>query len=78
MNKIETILNAIAIAYGIETIETILGCIILILNIVLILVRLCFNIYNKIKIKHYKDITQDIKETIEELDKIKKEDDKNV
>lgn len=58
---------------GIDTIQSILGIILLVLSISNILIKLGFKIYDKIKAKKFKEIPSDIDDTIEQINKIKED-----
>lgn len=71
INMVDNFLNVTGIAYGVEFIETILGCIVLSLNIIMILIKLVINVRNKIRSKDIESIRDDIKETIDDLNSLK-------
>lgn len=71
-NIVNRCLNVLGVAYGIEYIYTILGIIILALNIVSILYACIYSIYNKVKNKKYNEINDDINKAIDELNNLNK------
>ena len=70
-NVLEDISIALGVAISIEQIETILGIIILVIQIVWILWKCGVSIYNKIKEKRYSEIGEDIKQVQDELSNLK-------
>lgn len=69
--NIETCLNVTGIALGIENIETILGILLLSINIATILWRMCYSIYTKIKEKKYNEIDDILDDTKDKIENIK-------
>lgn len=78
MNRILNIFNkcadSIGLIYGIANIQEILGIIVLVLTIVNIITGYAFKIYDKIKKKNYKGITEDIEDAIEEIKDLNEKD----
>lgn len=73
--KIDTLSNIlipIGAYLGITQLESILGIIILAFQILLIIYKGVYAIYIKIKNKNYKDISNDISNTIQQLEDLKK------
>ena len=70
-NVLEDISIALGVAISIEQIETILGIIILVIQIVWILWKCGVSIYHKIKEKRYSEIGEDIKQVQDELTNLK-------
>ena len=66
-NIVDCVLIAFGVTISIETIESILGVIILVIQIVWIITKLIINIYEKIKAKQYDQIEQDVNDAIENL-----------
>lgn len=73
IDNIENAFNFLGIFYGINNIEQLLGIILLILNICLILFKTIYKIILKIKNKQYNDIEKDIENAIDEIEKLKGE-----
>ena len=69
--NIETCLNVMGIAVGIENIETILGILLLSINIATILWRMCYSMYKKIKEKKYDEIDDILDDTKDKIENIK-------
>lgn len=72
-NIIDTTLIAIGTALGISQIESILGIIIISIQILWILSKLCYNVYKSIKDKKYEKVKQEVDKAIDELENLKKE-----
>nr|DAI46663.1 MAG TPA: ATP synthase B chain precursor-like protein [Caudoviricetes sp.] len=72
-NIIDTTLIAIGTALGISQIESILGIIIISIQILWILFKLCYNVYKSIKDKKYEKVKQEVDKAIDELENLKKE-----
>lgn len=72
-NIIDTILIAIGTALGISQIESILGIIIISIQILWILIKLCYNVYKSIKNKKFEQVKQEVDKAIDELENLKKE-----
>lgn len=70
-NIIESALMILSGGISIEMIETILGIIILVLDICWIIGKGAYTIYKKVKEKKYSDAIQAVKDTAEELEKYK-------
>ena len=62
------------VTIGLSQIQTILGIIILVFQIVLIIYKCVMKIYEHIKNKDAKGIETDLKETIDELEKLSEKD----
>ena len=62
------------VTIGLSQIQTILGIIILVFQIILILYKCGLKIYKRIKNKDAKGIETDLKETIDELEKLSDKD----
>lgn len=73
--KINDIISCITGLIGLSMINDILGIIILILSIANILFNLTMRIYSNIKNKKYGQISEDLQNAIEEIEKIKDGDD---
>lgn len=71
MNKFENVLIGINACLGIASIESLLGVIILVIQILLIIYKCGVKIYEKVKKKDYKGITSDIEELKENLEDLK-------
>lgn len=80
-NMIENATIALGVAFGITNIESILGIILLVLQVALILWKLGYKVYLRIKYKQLDKIQDDIEKTMGELEQIKnnqpKEEDEN-
>ena len=74
LDKLENGLILIGASVGLAQIETILGVIILVCQIVLIIYKGVVKIYNDIKDKNYDTIDATIKDTIDDLKDLEKED----
>ena len=72
-NMIDTTLIAIGMALGISQIESILGIIIISIQVLWILFKLCYNVYKSIKNKKFEKIKQEVDNAIDELENLKKE-----
>lgn len=71
IDKVNDALIVLGAYIGLSQIETILGVIILSFQILLIIYKGVFKIIEKIKNKQYKEISTDIQEITEELDKLR-------
>lgn len=80
-NVIENATIALGVAFGITNIESILGIILLVLQVVLILWKVGYKVYLRIKYKQLDKIQDDIEKAMGELEQIKnnqpKEEDEN-
>ena len=80
-NMIENVTIALGVAFGISNIESVLGVILLVLQVGLILWKVGYKIYLRIKYKQLDKIQDDIEKAMNELEQIKnnqsKEDDNN-
>lgn len=74
LDKLENGLILIGASVGLAQIETILGVIILVCQIVLIIYKGVVKIYTAIKDKNYDTIDDTIKDTIDDLKDLEKED----
>lgn len=74
MEKVNTFLNILGISYGISFINSLLGIILLVLNISSILITMIISIINKFKNKKYKDILEDIDYAKDKIEELKGED----
>lgn len=72
-SKINDILIVLATYIGINQIETVLGIIILSFQVILIIYKAIRKVYNLIKGKQYNQIEDTIKDTIESLEDLKKD-----
>lgn len=72
-NIIDTTLIAIGTALGISQIESILGIIIISIQILWILFKLYYNVYKSIKNKKFERVKQEVDKAIDELENLKKE-----
>lgn len=77
MKEIDYTLMTINTVIGIDQIESIVGLIMLSLQIILIFYRLITGVHNKIKNKQVDGLGQDIENAIEDLQDLFKEDDTN-
>lgn len=77
MKEIDYALMTINTVIGIDQIESIVGLIMLSLQIILIFYRLITGVHNKIKNKQVDGLGQDIENAIEDLQELFKEDDTN-
>lgn len=71
MDKLENTLIVLGSAIGIAQLDTILGIIIMSLQIILVLYKLGVKVATKIKDGKYNDLEDDIKDAKDDLDKIK-------
>ena len=71
MDKIENLFNALGVVFGLANIHTILGIILLVINITILVVRYGIVIFNHIKNKNYD-------KAVDELDKLKDDVNKEV
>lgn len=80
-NLIENTTIVLGVAFGISNIESVLGIILLALQVGLILWKVVYKIYLRIKYKQLDKIQKDIEDAMDELEQIKnnqpKEDDEN-
>ena len=80
-NSIENATIALGVVFGISNIESVLGIILLVLQVGLILWKVGYKIYLRIKYKQLDKIQKDIEDAMDELEQIKnnqpKEDDEN-
>ncbi len=67
LDKIENCLVGIGLAMGIANIETILGVILVCIQIAIILGRTIITIIDKVKRKDYNGIEEDLRKTEEEM-----------
>ena len=80
-NSIENATIALGVAFGISNIESVLGIILLSLQVGLILWKVGYKVYLRIKYKQLDKIQKDIEDAMNELEQIKnnqpKEEDEN-
>lgn len=80
-NSIENATIALGVAFGISNIESVLGIILLSLQVALILWKVGYKVYLRIKYKQLDKIQKDIEDAMDELEQIKnnqpKEEDEN-
>ena len=80
-NMIENSTIALGVAFGITNIESILGIVLLVLQVALILWKVGYKVYLRIKYKQLDKIQKDIEDAMDELEQIKnnqsKEEDEN-
>lgn len=80
-NSIENATIALGVVFGISNIESVLGIILLALQVGLILWKVGYKVYLRIKYKQLDKIQKDIEDAMDELEQIKnnqpKEDDEN-
>lgn len=80
-NSIENATIALGVAFGISNIESVLGIILLALQVGLILWKVGYKVYLRIKYKQLDKIQKDIEDAMNELEHIKnnqpKEEDEN-
>lgn len=80
-NSIENATIALGVAFGITNIESVLGIILLALQVGLILWKVGYKVYLRIKYKQLDKIQKDIEDAMNELEQIKnnqpKEEDEN-
>lgn len=80
-NSIENATIALGVMFGISNIESVLGIILLALQVGLILWKVGYKVYLRIKYKQLDKIQKDIEDAMDELEQIKnnqpKEDDEN-
>lgn len=72
-NIIDATLIAFGTALGISQIESVLGVIIISIQILWILFKLCYNVYKSIKNKKFEKVKQEVDKAIDELENLKKE-----
>lgn len=77
MKEIDYALMTINTVIGIDQMESIIGLIMLSLQVILIFYRLITGVHNKIKNKQVDGLGQDIENAIEDLQDLFKEDDTN-
>ena len=70
-NVIENATIALGVAFGITNIESILGIILLVLQVALILWKVGYKVYLRIKYKQLDKIQKDIEDAMNELEQIK-------
>lgn len=70
-NVIENATIALGVAFGITNIESILGIILLVLQVTLILWKVGYKVYLRIKYKQLDKIQKDIEDAMNELEQIK-------
>lgn len=69
MNKnFEMIFNAFAITFSLSQIESIIGILILVINLIMLIYNSIFKIITHIKNKDYKSIESDLRNLNDELD----------
>lgn len=68
------VFSIVTASVGVSMIYDVIGIIILILSGLNILINMCFKIYDKIKEKKYKEISNVIDDSINELEDLKEED----
>ena len=73
-NIMEDVSIVFGVTIGLSQIQTILGIIILVFQIILIIYKCGLKIYERIKNKDAKGIETDLKETIDELEKLSDKD----
>lgn len=80
-NMIENSTIALGVAFAITNIESILGIVLLVLQVALILWKVGYKVYLRIKYKQLDKIQKDIEDAMDELEQIKnnqsKEEDEN-
>lgn len=80
-NSIENATIALGVVFGISNIESVLGIILLALQVGLILWKVGYKVYLRIKYKQLDKIQKDIEDAMDELEQIKnnqpKEDNEN-
>lgn len=80
-NSIENATIALGVVFGISNIESVLGIILLSLQVGLILWKVGYKVYLRIKYKQLDKIQKDIEDAMDELEQIKnnqpKEEDEN-
>ena len=69
---LEDVSIALGISIGVEQIESVLGIIILCIQIAWILGKFGYSVYKKIKEKKYSEIKQDVDQVTEELTNVTK------
>lgn len=69
----DNVLSVCGVALGIANIESILGIIVLCVQLVLILARTGFKVYNKYKQKKFDEIEEDIQQAIDETKNLMQE-----
>lgn len=70
-NYVDAFLITLGTGFGIAEIETILGIVLLVFDIIWILSKCIVKVYSAIKEKKYHDIPDTIKETRDELENLK-------
>lgn len=70
INVLEDVFIALGIAISVDQIKTILGIVLLCVQIVWIFVKCGISIYKKIKEKRYSEIESDINELTDEINKV--------
>ena len=71
INTIDNVLIIMGVSIGLQEIESIIGIVLLCVQLLWILSKIIIKIYNNIKNNEYDQIPEDIKETIEELKDLK-------
>ena len=71
INIFEDVLIGLGLTVSISDLQNFLSVILLIFNIMWILIKFGVRVYNHIKNKDYASIEKDVKETKEELEKLK-------
>lgn len=71
INAIDSVLIVLGVGVGLDTIESLLGIIILVIQILWILSKFAIRIYHNIKNKNYDDVDDALKDSIDELDTLK-------
>ena len=70
LNVIEDVSIGLGVTIGIAQIETILGIIVLVFQIILIIYKCIMKIVEHVKSKNLKEIENDLQETIDDLEKL--------
>lgn len=77
IKTLDNIMNAIGLTFGLANIQSILGIIILCLNITCIIFKAICIIYNKIKNKDINGAIEEVNKTIDKLQEIKEREKNN-
>lgn len=73
MEKTKDLFSVVALAFNITQIDTILGILLTIINLVIVLTNYGYKIYNKIKNKDIKGIIEDTEELKDKIEKVKED-----
>lgn len=68
LDKVENVLIILGTTFGIQQIESILGIVILILQVLLVLYKVGYKVYLKIKEKKYDEIDDVVEEGIDNIE----------